>query len=186
VYRDARFTECKVTVTVAYNAIVPEYPRNSWVHTKPSTPSWWCSSIFSEVPLLFGPDSSVGIATGYGLDDPGIESRWSRDLSHLSRPALEPTQPPVRWVPGLSLGKERPGRDADPSSLSSAVGHERVELYLYSPYGHYSLYRASVLVQRCTLPLPYSRAIPLLPLWAVRPVQSLSACTRGRFTFTLQ
>src|SRR5215470_17591940 len=24
---------------------------------------------------------------------------------------------------------------------------------------------------------PHSRAIPLLPLWAVRPVQSLSACT---------
>ena len=29
-----------------------------------------------------------------------------------------------------------------------------------------------------------SRAIPLLPLWAVRPVQSLSACTRVRFSFT--
>jgi len=28
-----------------------------------------------------------------------------------------------------------------------------------------------------------SRAIPLLPLWAVRPVQSLSACTRVPFTF---
>jgi hypothetical protein len=28
------------------------------------------------------------------------------------------------------------------------------------------------------------RAIPLLPLWAVRPVQSLSACTRVHFTFT--
>ena len=27
-----------------------------------------------------------------------------------------------------------------------------VELYLYSPYGPYSLYRASVPVQRCTLP----------------------------------
>ena len=27
-----------------------------------------------------------------------------------------------------------------------------------------------------------SRAIPLLPLWAVRPVQSLSACTRVYFT----
>jgi len=26
------------------------------------------------------------------------------------------------------------------------------------------------------------RAIPLLPLWAVRPVQSLSACTRVTFT----
>jgi hypothetical protein len=28
----------------------------------------------------------------------------------------------------------------------------------------------------------YSRAIPLLPLWAVRPVQSLRACTRVSFT----
>ena len=59
-----------------------------------------------------------------------------------------------------------------------------VELYLYSPYGPYSLYRASVPVQGCTLPLPYSTAIPLLPLWAVRPVQSLSACTRVHITFT--
>ena len=53
-------------------------------------------------------------------------------------------------------------------------------LYLYSPYGPYSLYRASVPVQRCTLPLP----IPLLPLWTVQPVQSLSACTAVHFTFT--
>ena len=29
-----------------------------------------------------------------------------------------------------------------------------------------------------------SRAIPLLPLWAVRPVQSLSVCTRVHFAFT--
>jgi hypothetical protein len=42
-----------------------------------------------------GPGSSVGIATGYGLDDPGIEFRWRRDFPHLSRPALGPTQPPV-------------------------------------------------------------------------------------------
>jgi len=54
----------------------------------------------------------------------------------------------------------------------------RVDLYLYSLYGPYNLYRASVPVQGCTLPLPNSRAIPLLPLWAARPVQSLSACTR--------
>ena len=40
-------------------------------------------------------------------------------------------------------------------------------------------------VQGRTLPLPYSTAIPLLPLWAVRPVQSLSACTRVHFTFLL-
>jgi len=41
-------------------------------------------------------------------------------------------------------GKERPGRDADPSPPSSAVGHERVELYLYFTYQPYGLYRASV------------------------------------------
>ena len=48
-------------------------------------------------------------------------------------------------------GKERPGRDTDPSPPSSGVGHERVELYLYSTYGPYGLYRASVPVQGCTL-----------------------------------
>jgi len=53
-----------------------------------------------------------------------------------------------RVFPG---GKERQGRDADLSPSSSAVGHERVELYLYSLYGLYNLYRASVPVQGCTL-----------------------------------
>jgi len=54
-----------------------------------------------------------------------------------------------RVLPG---GKVLPGRDADPSPPSSAVGHERVELYLYSPYGPDGLYRASVPVQGYTLP----------------------------------
>jgi hypothetical protein len=49
-----------------------------------------------------GPGSSVGIATGYGLDGPGIESQWGQDFSHMSRPALGPTQAPVQWVLGLS------------------------------------------------------------------------------------
>ena len=50
-----------------------------------------------------GPGSSVGIATDYGLDGP--ESNPGGDeIFRLSRPALEPTQPPVQWVPGLSRG----------------------------------------------------------------------------------
>ena len=53
-------------------------------------------------------------------------------------------------------------------------------LYLYSPDVPYGLYRTSVPVQRCTLPLP----IPLIPLCAIRPVQCLSACTTVRFIFT--
>jgi hypothetical protein len=59
--------------------------------------------IKSEPPSR-GRDSSVGIATCYGLDGPGIESRWGQDFSHTSRPALWPTQPPIQWVPGLSRG----------------------------------------------------------------------------------
>jgi hypothetical protein len=51
-----------------------------------------------------GPGSVVGIVTAYGLDGPGIESLWGRDIPHLSRPALRPNQPPVKWVSGLSRG----------------------------------------------------------------------------------
>ena len=35
----------------------------------------------------------------------------------------------------------------------------RVELYLYSPYGPYGLYRASVPVQGCTLPSPETQLL---------------------------
>jgi hypothetical protein len=51
-----------------------------------------------------GPGSVVGIATAYGLNGRGIESPWGWDFPHLSRPALRPTQPPVKWIPSLSRG----------------------------------------------------------------------------------
>ena len=70
-----------------------------------------------------------------------------------------------RVFPG---GKKQPGCDADPSPPSSAVVKKEESYTSTPPVGHTA----------CTEPqCLYSRAIPLLPLWAVRPVQSLSACT---------
>jgi len=59
--------------------------------------------------LRGGPGSVVGVPTGYGLDGPGIKSRWGRDFPHLSRSALGSNQPPVQWVPGLSRGLRAAG-----------------------------------------------------------------------------
>ena len=55
--------------------------------------------------VCVGRDSSIGIATRYGLNGPVIESQWrGRDFPHPSRPALRPSQPTVQWVPGLYRG----------------------------------------------------------------------------------
>ena len=95
------------------------------------------------------------ITTCYGLDGPGIESRWGEIFRTCPD---RPWGPPsllyngYRVVPG---GKERPGRDADPSPPLVPWSRK-------------------------------SRAILLLPLWAVRPLQSLSVCTRVHFTFTFK
>jgi hypothetical protein len=50
--------------------------------------------------------SVVGIATRYGLEGPGIQSRWGRNFPYPSRPALQSCQPPVKLVTDIfALGK---------------------------------------------------------------------------------
>ena len=60
-------------------------------------------NIFPCLISLCGPGSSVGIATDYGLYGPG-SNPGGDEILRPSRPALEPTQLPVKWVPGLSRG----------------------------------------------------------------------------------
>ena len=71
---------------------------------------------------LGGPCSVVGIATGYELDGPGIESWWVGEI--FCTCPDRPWSPPCLLYNGYCVfpgGKERLGHDADPSSPSSAV-----------------------------------------------------------------
>ena len=80
-------------------------------------------------------DSSVGVATRYGLERPGIESRCGWDSPHPSRTTLGPIQPPIKWIPCLFPRGEAAGTWRWPLTPSRAEVKERVQAYLYSPSG---------------------------------------------------
>jgi hypothetical protein len=71
----------------------------------------WCTFPFNKIAHDFhwiiltwnGLGSTVGIATDYVLDGPGLNPGGD-EIFRLSRPALGPTQPPVPWVPAFSRG----------------------------------------------------------------------------------
>jgi len=66
---------------------------------------WYVSVVFVCVwcVCVCGPGSSVGIGPDYGLDGPG-SNPGGDEIFCPSRPALGPTQPPVKWIPCLSRG----------------------------------------------------------------------------------
>jgi hypothetical protein len=82
-----------------------------------------------------GRGSSVGIATVYGLDCPGIESQWRRDTTHPSIPALHLHSLLYNGYRLSCPELKRPGRGFNHPLNSNAEVKERVELYLYSPSG---------------------------------------------------
>ena len=66
--------------------------------------------------LYVGPGSSVGIATDYGMDGPGIESRWGWDFPN--GPGAHPASCKMGTgsFPGCKVRPERAARHSPPSS----------------------------------------------------------------------
>jgi len=67
------------------------------------------AEIYASHCVKYGPGSSVGIATGYGLDGPGIESWWGARFSapvqtgHRAHPAS--CTMVTRSFPGVKSGR---------------------------------------------------------------------------------
>jgi hypothetical protein len=86
--------------------------------------------------MIVGRDSSVGIATRYGLDGPEIESRWGVRFSAPVQTG--PWDHPASCTVGTGSfrGMKQPGRGVDHPPTFSADVKERVELYFCFPSGH--------------------------------------------------
>ena len=75
-----------------------------------------------------GRDSSDGIAIRYGLDGPGIESRWGARFSAPLQAVPEAHPSSCTMGTGSSPGLKGPGRGVHHPSPSSTEVKERVEL----------------------------------------------------------
>jgi len=124
---------------------------------------------------------------GHGLDHPQLIVPWSRKCRVIPLLPLWAVRPVQRLSACTTVHFSFTYTSTPPMGRTACTETQclyndalYLYLYLYSPYGPCGLYRDSVPVQRCTLPL----AIPLIPLWAVRPVQRLSACTTVHFSYT--
>ena len=95
--------------------------------------------LISDLLMFFsffvGRDIVVGIATCYGMDGPGIESRWEAKVSTPVQPGPGAHSASCTMSTGSFPGVKRSGRGVDHPPPSSAEGKERVQLYFYSPSG---------------------------------------------------
>ena len=101
--------------------------------TTTTTSTTTTTTTTTTITTIVGRDSSVGIATRYGLDGPWIESRWG---ARFSAPVQNcPGAHPASCTMGTGSFRavKRPGRGVDNPPLSNADVKERVELCLYSP-----------------------------------------------------
>jgi hypothetical protein len=76
-----------------------------------------------------GQASVVGIATRYGLDGPGIESRYGARMSASVQTGPGAHPPSCTMTTGSFPGVKRPGRGVNHPPPSSAEVKETVELY---------------------------------------------------------
>jgi hypothetical protein len=105
--------------------------------------------LFTMCIFTYGPGRSVGVASGYGLNGPGIEFRLgARYYAHVQTgPGAHPAS--CTMGAGSFLGVKRPGRDADHTLPSKHRGHERVELYLDPPWGPVQACNGAALLLPC-------------------------------------
>ena len=86
------------------------------------------------IDALVGRDTSVDIATRYGLDGPGIGSGGDEfSASVQTGPGVHPAY--TTMCTGSFLGVKRSVRDVDHPPPSSVEVKERVELYICFPFG---------------------------------------------------
>jgi hypothetical protein len=82
---------------------------------------------------LDGPGSVVGTATAYGMDGPGIESRWEARFSAPVQTCTE-AHPASCTMGTESFPGVRCGRGVTPNPHPLLVPWSKIELYFYSPY----------------------------------------------------
>ena len=84
--------------------------------------------------MIMGRDSSVGIVTRYGLNGPGIESRWGARFSAPFQTGPGAQTASCTVGTGSFPGVKRLGLGTDsPPPIFSAEVLKRLELYLYLP-----------------------------------------------------